>query len=365
MCSIFAVLALSVVSQGGNVWLQGLHWRILALSRLGPGFDYTLLGLVLVTGFTVRVALGSASLPLALPQCGPSADESPSWRRVEIFLWVLLGLLPMARWLSLTTFIFYFIREHLSPFKDLGARVAQLFVVDSITVLIAIWVIGREAWDDFRRSLSWPPVGSFVLSISFPLGIALLLSGGQYLLAILHWIAYRSCGLSVPGIGRYVTAPSAGLLIFLLLALCEEVLFRGILQPQFIRRYGTVRGVFLVGVVFAAAHFSEDFSVWYTDGMVILKLCVRLAGAIPLSLVAGWLTLRTGSVLPAAVAHGFANVLGTSPLGPTFLGIGPVGDLLWAVLAYALFRYWPVELKTPYGVSPVGASPAPLTSLNE
>lgn len=360
MCSTFAVLAFSGASQGGNLWVQGLHWRILAVSRLGPGFDYTLLGLVLVTGFTVRVALGSSSLPLALPQCEPSADESRSWRHVETFLWVLLGLLPMARWLSLTTFIFYFIREHLPALKDSGARVAQVLAVDSITVLIAIWVIGREAWDDFRRSLSWPPLGSFALSITFPLGIAILISGGQYLLAILHWLAYRSGGLSVPGIGQYITAPRAGLLFLLLVALCEEILFRGILQPQFIRRYGTLRGVFLVGVVFAAAHFSEDFYIWYTDGMVIFKLCVRLASTIPLSLVAAWLTIRTGSVLPAAVAHGLANVLGTSPLGPKFLGIGPVEDLLWAVLAYVLFRYWPVELRTPCGDGAVGASAAPI-----
>jgi membrane protease YdiL (CAAX protease family) len=357
MCCIFAELAFSDGSQGGNAWLHGFHWRILALSRLGPGFDYSLLGLVLVAGFTVRLALGSASLPLALPQCEPSADDSRSWRRVEIFLWVLLGLLPMSRWLHWTDLVFYFIREHLPAFKVLAAQAAQLFVVDATAVLIAIWVIGRNAWDDFRRSLSWPPVGSFILAILFPLGIAVLLSGGQFLVAMLHWIAYRSVGQSIPEMSRYAMVPSAGLLIFLLPALCEEIIFRGILQPHFVRRYGALRGVFLVGVVFAAAHFSEDFSVWYTDGMVILKLFARLGGTVPLSLVAGWLTFRTGSVLPAAVAHGLANVLGSSPLGPAFLGIGPVGDLLWAVLAYVLFRCWPVETKTPYGVNAVGVFP--------
>jgi membrane protease YdiL (CAAX protease family) len=365
MCCIFANLAFSGGAEGGTAWLHGFHWRILALLRLGPGFDYSLLGLLLVAGFTVRLALGSASLPLTLPHCGPSADDSGSWRRVEIFLWVLLGLFPMTRWLHWTDLVFSFIREHLPAFKDLGAQAAQLFVVDATTVLIAIWVIGRKAWDDFRRVLSWPPVGSFILAILFPLGIAVLLSGGQLLVAMLHWIAYRSGGQSIPEMSRHVTVPGAGLLIFLLPALCEEIIFRGILQPHFVRRYGALRGVFLVGLVFAAAHFRGDFSVWYTDGMVILKLFARLGGTVPLSLVVGLLTLRTGSVLPAAVAHGLANVLGSSPLGPTFLGIGPMGDLLWAVLAYVLFRYWPVETKTPHGVDTVGVSPGSLAPSNE
>ena len=211
MCCIFANLAFSDGSEGGTAWLHALHWRILALLRLGPGFDCSLLGLLLVAGFTVRLALGSASLPLALPHCG--SDDSRSWRRVEIFLWVLLGLFPMTRWFHWTDLVFYFIREHLPALKILAAQAAQLFVVDAATVLIAIWVIGRKAWDDFRRSLSWPPVGSFILAISFPLGIALLLSGGQFLVAMLHWIAYRSGGQSIPEISRYAMVPSAGLLI--------------------------------------------------------------------------------------------------------------------------------------------------------
>jgi hypothetical protein len=52
---------------------------------------------------------------------------------------------------------------------------------------------------------------------------------------------------------------------------------------------GTVssREIFLVGIVFAAAHFSTDFSTDFTDALVILKLCVRLSGSLPLCFVAG------------------------------------------------------------------------------
>ncbi len=354
ICGFYAATASSVALQDGNVWLQRLNSTFLVLLKLGPGFHYALLGLILVAGFTVRVALGSASLPLALPGSSLSAsDESPSWRRVEIFLWVLLALLPAISWLfPFTNFIYYLVQAHIPVFKDVGVIFAQFLVQDSVIVLVAIWVIGKETWDDLRRSLRWPPVGSFALSIAFPVGIAMFISAGQFLLGLFRWIAYRSAELPLPRIGGYFTVPSAGLLWWVPVALYEEIIFRGILQPRFIRRYGALRGIFLVGIAFTAAHLSEDFSVAFTDGLVILRLGTRLSMSLALSFVTGWLTLRTGSVLPAAVAHGLSNVSASSPLGSAFFGIGPLTELLWTVLAYVLFRHWPVEKG---GCSTVGA----------
>ena len=71
------------------------------------------------------------------------------------------------------------------------------------------------------------------------------------------------------------------------------------------------------------ADFNQDLSIRFTDGLVIAKLCLCLIDALALSFVAGWLTLRTGSVLPATLAHGLMNVFGGAPLGPVFPWIGP------------------------------------------
>jgi len=344
ICRFYAATASSVALQDGTAWLQWLDSTFLVLLKLGPGFHYALLGFILVAGFTVLVALGSASLPLALQGSSLSAsDESPSWRRMEIFLWVLLALLPPI-WLvfQFTPFIYYFVQAHIPALKDVGGIFA-LLVQDSVIVLLAIWVIGKEAWDDLRRSFRWVPAGGFALSIAFPVGIAMLLSAGQFLFGLLRWIAYRSAELPLPQIGRYFIVPSAGLLWWFPVALFEEIIFRGILQPRFVRRYGTLRGIFLVGIAFAAAHLSGDFSIGFTDGLVILRLCTRLSMSLALSFVAGWFMLRTASVLPGAVAHTLSNVSASSALGSAFFGIGPLTELLWTVLAYMLFRYWPPQ----------------------
>ena len=63
-----------------------------------------------------------------------------------------------------------------------------------------------------------------------------------------------------------------------------------------------------------------------------------------LGFVFSWLTLQSGSVVPAAFAHTFYNVLVSSDLGPAFYGKGALRLGLWALSAYVLFHYWPPQM---------------------
>src|SRR5262249_10043007 len=133
-------------------------------------------------------------------------------------------------------------------------------------------------------------------------------------------------------------------------------IFRGLLQKRFIQRYGMYRGIFFVGMVWAAFHFFSDFSFTRaTDLMVLEHFAMRMFMCLTLSFVLGWLSLRSRSVIPAVIAHALYNVLGFSGFGPPFLGKEIVRVGLWAVLAYALFRYWPVSAED----SPEPASEVP------
>jgi membrane protease YdiL (CAAX protease family) len=346
-----------------SISLRGIVFGV--LSKLGPGFDYALVGLILVAVFTARLALGSASLPLTLPKSSVLAsDGSGSWDRVESFLWVLLALLPLILWFWSPPFmnfiLNYFVFSHLPVFKGIDiATLAANAVTDLIIVVVAVRMIGKEAWDALGSSLRWPAVKGLALAFAFPVGVAALVSIGQFLFELFRRVDLQTDRLGLPQIGSFFSVPSIGLFSLLFLAFTEELIFRGLLQPLFIRRYAPTRGIFLVGIAFAAAHFSTDSSVGYTDWLVVLQLCRRLSSCLALSFIVGWLTLRTGSVLPAAVTHGLSNVLGSSPLGPQFSGIGPLTDLLEAVLAYVLFRYWPVETQTPQEFKAASASPAP------
>src|SRR5207244_12061972 len=90
----------------------------------------------------------------------------------------------------------------------------------------------------------------------------------------------------------------------------EEVIFRGVLQTRFIHGYWLYRGIFLVGVIWAAFHFFSDFSFSsLTDQEVLAKLGFRMFMCVALSFVLAWLTLRSQSVVPAAVSHARYNAL--------------------------------------------------------
>jgi len=127
-------------------------------------------------------------------------------------------------------------------------------------------------------------------------------------------------------------------------AFFEEVVFRGLLQTTFIGRYGLYRGIFLTGIIWAAYHFNSDAFSHPTEEGVLSKLGFRLVVCLALGFVLSWLTLRSGSIFPVAVAHTFYNML-VSDFGPPFPGKAIVWVGLWAVLACFLFRYWPVHVE--------------------
>jgi membrane protease YdiL (CAAX protease family) len=203
-----------------------------------------------------------------------------------------------------------------------------------------------------------PKYAGFALAI--PIGIGVLLSMGQYLFDRAQWAAHDFGRFSPPQFRNYFDLPDPWLLLVFFAALFEEMIFRGLLQRRFIQRYGIYRGIFLVGIVWAAFHFVSDVSFSrLTDTDVLLKLGWRILFCLALSYVLGWLTLRFGSILPAGIAHTFYNVLVTSGFGPTFPGKDTVLVALWAVLGWALFRYWPMQTDGEEQEATVAANPEP------
>lgn len=73
----------------------------------------------------------------------------------------------------------------------------------------------------------------------------------------------------------------------------EEIFYRGLLQRSLIRRFGTRPGVIVTAVLFGAAHLQ----------------LLQLPALTAFGLVAGILTLRTGRLGPAIVAHIVFNMI--------------------------------------------------------
>jgi uncharacterized protein len=206
---------------------------------------------------------------------------------------------------------------------------------------------GKGGQTSDMENVRFPKPEYICLALAIPIGIGVLLSAGQYLFDRAQWMAQSFGTLGSPQFGSYFTLPDFWLLLLFFSAFVEEMIFRGFLQHRFVQRYGIYRGIFLVGVVWAAFHFFSDFSfVRITDQGAILNLASRIFNCVVLSYVLGWLTLRTGSILPASLAHAIYNVLAFSEFGQPFPGKSTLQVSLWGVLACVLFRYWPARTET-------------------
>jgi membrane protease YdiL (CAAX protease family) len=322
-------------------WASSLPWRLLT------GFHFCLIGLLLVAIYASRLSFGIAALPISLPgNAASAAPDTGSWRRVQILVWVLVGPLFLLSSLLayLTIGLPIFFSSHVPAYLQSAWFSRFSSVIEAVAVFAVIfWIAGKEDRQVIWNRIRLPELGYAGLALAIPIGIGVVLSTGQYLFDRGQWAAHNFGNMDPPQFGSYFTLPDPWFLLLFFPALFEEMIFRGLLQRRFIQRYGIYRGIFLVGIVWAAFHFFSDFAfARVTDLGAISNLASRIFFCLVLSYVLGWLTLRTGSILPASIAHTFYNVLVFSGFGQPLLGKSTILVALWAVLAYVLFRYWPV-----------------------
>jgi hypothetical protein len=89
-----------------------------------------------------------------------------------------------------------------------------------------------------------------------------------------------------------------GALGITLAPLCEELAFRGFLQPLLVRSLGAVPGIALAAAAFGLLHYQEYGNSWRH------VLIIAMAGA-----AFGWMRHLTGSTKAAAIMHAAYNSL--------------------------------------------------------
>jgi membrane protease YdiL (CAAX protease family) len=345
----------------GDVSPRNIASSLASLSNLGPGFHYALIGSVLVAAFTLCVALGSAYLPLSLPESSVAAtDDVLSWNRWHIPIWFLLA---GAAWCALMLFWVIFKSSSAASLMHRAWMISAFIDAVSFAVFVgaAVWTIGKGAWEALRRSVRLPLPESFLLAIVLSTTAVFLGSLSQYFFERAR-LGLDAFGNSPrPPFASYFAFPVLGLLCStVFFAFFEEAIFRGVVQPRFVRRYGLLRGLFLVGIVWAAWHFAGDFSPRFSDGAVAVALGLRLARCVAMSGVLGWLTLRTRSILPATLAHAIYNSFVESPAIRWTTGQDIATILSWALLSFVVLRWWPVEVESIPESGAHIANPAPL-----
>lgn len=314
-------------------------WAFGSLWSLGPAFHAIVVGAILILLFESRLAMGLTSLPLSVAPGGiESAQADDRWRRIMLFVWFAIYGWTLFAGISIAVIVAY---KSNSPF------VATLMNYVALVGLIALvaWAVGPAERAASLRMFRLAPVHFAVLGFAIPAVINLIPGLAAFALDRFRWAQLLIGTAFVPVINSYFRLPNLQLLWLLPAAGLEEIVWRAFLQPVFVKRYGMIRGIFLVGIVWSAYHFMGDFR-GASDLLIPVRFIERFAVCIPLGFVLGWLTLRSRSVWPAMLAHGFYNIfvsaspnLEQSLKFPSWVLVGAC----YGVIGYILFRLWPPE----------------------
>lgn len=101
-------------------------------------------------------------------------------------------------------------------------------------------------------------------------------------------------------------------------SICEEILFRGFLQPRLTRLMPPIAGVFLASLGFAAMHLDP----------------VHVLGVLPLGLWLGFLSYKSASLFPAMLGHFVNNTLSVVMVVPEDAGVLDAPDMTIGALIF-------------------------------
>ena len=327
-----------------NPWGNGDLISLSGMSKItwnaGTGLHFALLGLVFIILGESRLRRGLAVLPIHLKSTTPQSADIASQQSDEHtwtkFVWFAITLMNevgvvggaiaasiLGRAFDAT--YFGFTHSHAIWFL----KTLVLVIAAGVFLLLVLSLAGESRWEVLRNSIRLPFPEYFAIGFLLPLAIYVVPQ-------IFADIYDPSRPLPSPRVADSTMTPALIFFNLCLFALVEEIAWRGYLQPRFIARFGVYRGIFFVGMVWAAFHFSGDFRANQTDANVIRALVGRMLGAILIGFALSWLTLRSKSVLPAALAHATQNGLSECGAPSYWLELG-----LWALAVFLLFRFWP------------------------
>ena len=226
------------------------------------------------------------------PPPPPPPEREPFWSYSDVLVFIGLAIPSMvAGWALVQGILRLF---HFHPAVHAAELVVEqlagyLLMFSALRVMFRV-EYGRPFW----RSLGWRPLHAPFMW--------LVIAG----FATAVGVAFATYVVRVPSTSNPMTELMSDRTSILLLAgfgitlgpLCEELAFRGFLQPLLVRSLGPVAGVLGAAIPFGLLHIPEYGNSW-RHGVVI-----TLAGA-----AFGWVRHATGSTKASTVMHASYNAL--------------------------------------------------------
>jgi membrane protease YdiL (CAAX protease family) len=230
---------------------------------------------------------GLAAPPEPLPPPPPPPESYPFWGYLDLAAFILIALFALlVEAVLLNAFLSV---VHVKP---LFAQLPAQFILYGFLLWMLSVVFRRYYGRPFWHSLRWVPAP---LSASFLVTCGILLAFAVMLASLL----LRTPDVDSPM--RQLLSDRTSMLLVAVFGItlgpvCEEIFFRGFLQPLLVRSLGPAPGILAAALPFGLLHLQEYGYSWRHG------LLITLAGA-----AFGWMRHRTGSTRAAAVMHAAYN----------------------------------------------------------
>jgi membrane protease YdiL (CAAX protease family) len=231
---------------------------------------------------------------LPSPPAGGPADPEPYpfWTYLDVFLFCGLATPSMLLAWAIVKAALAVLRIH--PAAPAVEPLAEQFVL-YLTLFGALMLIFRLQYDrPFWRSLAWTRFRMPLLWVAF------------FGAATAYTVAVFGMMIHTPTSQNPITELMQDRVSLLLMTvfgvtlgpLCEELAFRGFLQPLVVRSLGAVPGIILAAIPFGLLHYQEYGNSWRH------AVIVAAAGA-----AFGWMRHATGSTKASTLMHASYNAL--------------------------------------------------------
>ena len=108
----------------------------------------------------------------------------------------------------------------------------------SVVLGIALLLAGRDNWKLLLSACKLPKPNAAVVAAALPVFVTLVPAVAHFLVDRAYWAANDFGKYFSPNLMAYLPIPAIWMAGLVFAAFVEEVIFRGVLQQHFVRRYG-------------------------------------------------------------------------------------------------------------------------------
>ena len=226
------------------------------------------------------------------PPAAPARRENPFWTYSDLAIFIGIAIPSLLAGIGFVRLIEWLFRLHqkLRALELLPAQFLGYGLMFTGLCLLLRWEYGRPFW----RSLGWvslrlPPLMVIIAGLLTAFGVALASTVMQTPTTEnpMTQMLENPTSLILIGIFGVTLGP-----------LCEELAFRGFLQPLLVRSLGSLPGVLVAAIPFGLLHFQEYGNSW--RHVVLISLAGAAFGA-----MREW----TGSTRASTLMHASYNAL--------------------------------------------------------